>query len=108
MAGSEESLFEPPVGLVYRGGSDLTPRKFDVDIDSRTGLLKPTRGVSVHMDPKSLEKFGGAYRIKSLPEGLQLKQRGKDLNHYEIVPAEPMSFEQYAELLKRVILEGPV
>ncbi len=71
-------------------------------------MLKPTRGVSVHMDPRSVEKFGGAYRIKSLPKGLQLKQRGKDLNHYEIVPAEPMTFEQYAELLKRVILEGPI
>jgi hypothetical protein len=53
-----------------------------------------------------VKKFGGAYRVKEIPDELQIIQRGKDLSHYEIVPKNPMPLEKFVELLKKVKL-GP-
>jgi hypothetical protein len=33
-----------------------------------------------------------------------MQQRGRDPGHYELMPAEPMSFERYVELLQQVVL----
>jgi RHS repeat-associated protein len=90
--------------VVYRGGIDLTPRLGDVRIDKTTGLLRPTHGVSVFDDLSLAEPFGGAYQVEYLPEGLKIQQRGQNLHHYEIMPAEPMTFEAFAELLQQVVL----
>jgi hypothetical protein len=93
------ALFPPP-GL-FRGGADLTPRRgIDVLIDRNTGLLRTDRGVSLFDDPARVEQFGGAYRVESIPEGLKIQQRGRDLGHYELMPATPISFARYVELLK--------
>ena len=73
-------------------------------IDRNTGLLRTDRGVSLFVDPAKVERFGGAYRVEAIPEGLKMQQRGRDLGHYELVPAEPISFERYVELLKQVVL----
>ena len=94
----------PPQDLC-RGGADLTPRRgIDVLIDRNTGLLRTDRGISLFDDPTRVEQFGGAYRVESIPEGLQIQQRGRDPGHYELMPAEPISFERYVELLKQVVL----
>ena len=94
----------PPQAL-FRGGSNLTPRVgIDVLVDRNTGLLRTDRGISLFDDPAKVEHFGGAYKVEFIPEGLKIQQRGRDLGHYEVMPAEPMTFERYAELLKRVVL----
>ena len=73
-------------------------------MDNTTGLLKTTHGVSLNKDAAKLERFGGAYKVESLPEGLKIEQRGNDPMHYEIMPAVPMTFEKFGDLLKRVTL----
>ena len=94
----------PPQAL-FRGGADLTPRLgVDVLIDRNTGLLRTDRGISLFADPATVERFGGAYRVESIPAGLKMQQRGRDPSHYELIPAEPMSFERYVELLQQVVL----
>jgi hypothetical protein len=94
----------PPQAL-FRGGADLTPRLgIDVLIDRNTGLLRTDRGISLFADAAIVERFGGAYRVESIPEGLKMQQRGRDPGHYELMPAEPISFERYVELLQQVVL----
>jgi hypothetical protein len=94
----------PPQAL-FRGGADLTPRLgINVLIDRNTGLLRTDRGISLFADPATVERFGGTYRVESIPEGLKMQQRGRDPGHYELMPAEPMSFERYVELLQQVVL----
>ena len=96
----------PPQAL-FRGGADLTPRRgIDVLIDRNTGLLRTDRGISLFDDPAQVEQFGGAYRVESIPEGLTIQQRGRNPGHYELMPADPISFERYVELLKQVVLRS--
>jgi hypothetical protein len=92
--------------LVYRGGPILQPRSIDVKVDKNknTGLVQPGRGVSVSSDAVSLEKFGGAYQVESVPPELEVIQRGANPNHYEIVPRQAMTLERYKELLSQVKL----
>ncbi|MGZ4088718.1 MAG: hypothetical protein ACXVPD_14690 [Bacteroidia bacterium] len=47
-------------------------------------------------------KFGGAYEITTMPEELQVIQRGKDPSHFEIVPKKPISKEKFQELLNKI------
>jgi hypothetical protein len=90
---------------LFRGGSTLIPRLgIDVLIDKATGLLRTDRGVSVFDEAARVERFGGAYQVESIPSGLTVQQRGRDLGHYESIPAEPMTFERYAALLQQVVL----
>jgi len=96
-----------PIGPkpLFRGGSTLIPRLgLDVLVDQNTGLLRTDRGVSVFAEVERVERFGGAYQVASMPAGLTIQQRGRDLSHYEILPAEPMTFERYATLLQQVVL----
>ncbi len=94
----------PPQAL-FHGGPDLTPRLgIDVLIERSTGLLRTDRGISLFDDPAKVERFGAAYRVESFPEGLKMQQRGRDPGHYELMPAEPMTFERYVSLLKQVVL----
>jgi len=92
---------------VYRGGPDLMPTVRDVKIDQATGLLKPTHGISLNADSAALHRFGGAYEVMSVPEGLLIQQRGKRPGHYELTPAEAMTWERYVELLRKVVLKPP-
>lgn len=94
-----------PSGEYYRGGSSLTPRPNDVRVDPRTGLLEPTRGVSVLDKPEGLERFGGAYRVAATPDNLRIIRRGRDPHHYEIVPAYPMTQAEYEDALNQVVLD---
>jgi hypothetical protein len=90
---------------LFQSGTDLTFRLgIDVLIDCNTGLLRTDRGISLFADPATVERFGGAYRVASIPAGLKIQQRGRDASHYELMPAEPMSFERYVELLQHVVL----
>jgi RHS repeat-associated protein len=97
-AGSNEKNY-------YRGGGDFTIRDRDIKIDPQTGLLKTTHGISLNTDPNGLDKFGGAYRITNLPKSLKVIQRGKDENHYEVVPGEQMSKESFQKALNEITTE---
>lgn len=102
------SLQEPLVQCqYYRGGNSLAPKSNEVKIDKRTNKLKNTHGVSLFDLKKGLGKFGGTYEVKSIPDTLKIIQRGKDPNHFEIVPAEngKLDFEEFKNELGKVVLE---
>lgn len=99
----ENSIDQEP-SSVYRGGSTLIARPHDVKIDRVTGLLRKTHGVSVDSDANEVARFGGAFRVGALPQGLKLIQRGQRKSHYEIVPAHPMLFDEYQDLLAEIDL----
>lgn len=88
----------------YRGGGSLIPNLNEVRIDRVSGLVTPRRGVSIRSRKEGLERFGGAYRVTQLPADLQIIQSGRDPDHYEIIPKEPMMFERYESLLQKVVL----
>ncbi|ATW25301.1 hypothetical protein DCMF_11450 [Candidatus Formimonas warabiya] len=87
---------------VYRGGNDFTIKPGEVKIDKSTGLVTPQRGVSLNTDAGKMSKFGGAYKIDSMPEGLQIKQVGSDPGHFEIVPKYPMTQAEFQGKLNQI------
>jgi hypothetical protein len=90
---------------VYRGGNSFTLKSTDVKIDKSTGLVKSTHGVSLDVDPTTVGKFGGAYKITSIPDELQIIQRGGRAEHFEIVPKKDMPLETFQNLLHQVKTE---
>jgi hypothetical protein len=84
---------------------NLTPRRSEVRFDAATGLVQPHRGIPVFSRPDGLERFGSAYRVVSLPPELRIIQVGRDQNHYEIVPDHPMTFDEYADALQKIVLQ---
>lgn len=89
---------------IYRGGSSFQVKSGEIKIDPATGFVKTTHGVSLDVEPGTLVRFGGAYRIESLPEGLTIIPRGKRAEHYEIVPTYNMTVEQYQKLLNQIVV----
>ncbi|MCY9528554.1 hypothetical protein M5X04_04285 [Paenibacillus alvei] len=87
---------------VYRGGNSFQVKPNEVKIDKETGLVKTTHGISLDTNPNTISKFGGAYRIDSLPDGLKIIQRGSRLEHFEIVPSYNMPLKQFQELLNQI------
>ncbi|WP_322923213.1 polymorphic toxin-type HINT domain-containing protein [Paenibacillus campi] len=85
---------------VYRGGSSFTVRSMDVKIID--GQVQTNRGISLDVNPSTVEKFGGAYRIDFLPEGLKIIQRGQRVEHFEIVPDKPITLEEFQILLNQI------
>jgi hypothetical protein len=92
------------MGDYYRGGNSVCPRRNEVRFNRATGLLKTERGASVYDRPDNLERFGGAHRVTNVPESLRIVQRGQDPNHFEIVPANPMTFTEYEVELAKIVL----
>lgn len=88
----------------YRGGSTLRPRPGEVRFDPATGLLRSTHGISVFDRPDNLDRFGGAYEVKTLPDKLRIIQRGRDPHHLEVNPAVPMPPTEYEEALQQIVL----
>ncbi|MBR6395606.1 MAG: hypothetical protein IKS09_01415, partial [Lachnospiraceae bacterium] len=87
---------------LYRGGNSFEVRPADIRIDPNTGLVQPTHGLSVNVDPNAVVQFGGAYRIDELPKGLTVIQRGNRPGHFEIVPEYPMPIDIYQYLLRQI------
>jgi hypothetical protein len=95
-----EGGLNPKETPVFRGGSSMQARPVDVKT-TPTGMVKPTRGVSLNTDPNSLARFGEVRQIKSIPEGLKIVQQGRP-GHYELVPTTEMTMERYQNLLNQV------
>ena len=87
---------------VYRGGNSFTVKPNEIKIDPKTGMVKTTHGVSLDVNASTVSKFGGAYRIDSLPDGLKIIQRGGRAEHFEIVPAYDMPLDQFQKLLNQI------
>lgn len=88
----------------FRGGVSLEPLPGEVKIDPATGMVQPTHGISVWNRPDNLERFGGAYRVTNLPAELKIIQRGRNPNHFEIVPVLPMALAEYEDALAKIVL----
>ena len=88
-------------GDFYRGGSDFTATGSDVRI-GKDGLLKTTHGISINKSAAAISRFGVPHKITSIPNGLDIIQRGVNPMHYEIVPAFEMSMSQYHQLLSLI------
>ena len=97
---------DPTKVKVFRGGKSFDVRPIDVKLDKTTGLVIPTKGLSLDLLPSNVERFGGAHEITSIPKELKIIQRGERLEHFEIVPREPMTPEAFQELTKKVTTRG--
>ncbi|MBI2808494.1 MAG: hypothetical protein HYX68_26200 [Planctomycetes bacterium] len=60
--------------------------------------------MSVYDRPENLDRFGGAFLLTNVPESVQIIQQGRDPTHYEIVPASPMTMDDYEEALSKIVL----
>jgi hypothetical protein len=65
-------------------------------------MVTGTHGVSLDVNPNTVSKFGGAYEIDSLPDGLKIIQRGSRAEHFEIVPTKPMTVDEFQGLLNQI------
>lgn len=68
---------------------DFTPKPGETKIDAASGTVKPTHGVSVFDNPDSVSSKGYVPHevdMKSVPDSLQIQQRGSDPAHFEIMP----------------------
>jgi hypothetical protein len=91
-------------GNFYRGGKTLKPKPREVKIDPVTGLVLPQRGVSVFNRPDNLDRFGGAFLLTNVPDSLRIIQQGRDPTHHEIVPAAPITMDDYEAALNCIVL----
>ena len=87
---------------VYRRVKDFTVKPNEIKIDTKTELIKDTHGVSVDVNPDTVAKFGEAYKIDSLLEGLKIIQRGLRPEHFEIALSTPMTLEEFQQLLNLI------
>jgi len=93
---------DPTKRPVYRGGKDMTLKGKEVKLNAE-GKVQPSHGPSLDVDPANVARFeGGAQRIKSIPSELKIIQRGQRMEHFEIVPREPMEPELFQQLLNKV------
>ena len=72
---------------------------------AKDGLVQPTHGISLETDPSGLARFGIVNKVKSIPDELQIIQRGKRDTHFEVVPKQQMTIDRFQELLKQIVLE---
>jgi hypothetical protein len=110
-AGAASALRKSVPTNFFRGGTSLQAR-LGVDVKAAAdGLIHPlakngkAQGLSININPKDLfiQKYGGAFPLKSLPDGLQVIQSGKP-GHYVIAPEVPMPFEDFQKLLDKIEL----
>lgn len=85
---------------------DVKPNEYKVKKDGKVDSDRVTgRGLSLSTNKARMQSFGGAYRVVWYPPTLQILQRGRDPEHYEIIPALPMTPDEYQAELNKVKLE---
>jgi hypothetical protein len=90
---------------VFRGGGDLTPKYHLGEVKIKNGKVQPIRGVSLELDPADAAKHGVPHRVTSIPDELEIVQRGKRPGHHELRPKVEMPVDRFEELVKQVVLE---
>jgi RHS repeat-associated protein len=93
---------DPSQVRVFRGGNSFKLKPGEVKIDPTTGMVKPSRGLSLDINPDNLARFGGARQITSVPNDLKIVQVGNRLEHFEVVPRLPMPESRFQELLGQI------
>src|SRR5437870_6430341 len=83
--GKPGEVIDPTKVDVYRGGRSLEVKPGEIRV-GKDGLAQPTHGLSLETDPSILSRFGSASKVKSIPDELQIIQRGKRDTHLEAVP----------------------
>lgn len=81
-------------GDFYRGARagdspSFIPKSNEFKVDPDTGFVKPTHGVSIFDNPESVSRNGFVphrVNLDSVPDSLQIIQRGGDKRHFEITP----------------------
>jgi len=96
-------VLDASMPTLYRGGNRFVPKPGEFRLNP-DGTVKTGYGLSVNTDSDAMvEQFGSATQIKGLPTGLTAIQRGKNLAHWEIVPAEEgYTMEEVLELLDKI------
>ncbi|MEO7596093.1 MAG: RHS repeat-associated core domain-containing protein, partial [Byssovorax sp.] len=106
--GSSPTVTVDPLGMVpdvFRGGYSLDVHKGEYKPRKEAGDLTG-RGISTWNTPEKVEKFGGAFKVVSVPDSLEVAQRGNNKDHYEIIAKKPgMTEEEYKNAVKEVKLE---
>ncbi len=69
--------------------------------DEANRIVAPGQGISLFNDPITAARGKESYQISSLPDGLEIIQRGQP-GHYEIAPSFEMHFDDYRSLLNQV------
>ncbi|MGY3449862.1 RHS repeat domain-containing protein [Bradyrhizobium sp. USDA 4353] len=100
-------------GRFYRGARvgeapSFVPRPQDFQVDRQTGLVKEGYGLSVFNNAESLRSKGFIpYEVdqSSIPDSLRIIQRGRDPNHFEIVPqvGAKLTPEQYIQACSSIV-----
>jgi hypothetical protein len=83
----------------------LTPKYHLGEVKIKNGKVQPIRGVSLELDPAEAAKHGAPHPVKSIPDELEIVQRGKRPSHPELRPKVEIPVERFEELLKQVVLE---
>ncbi len=104
-------------GTYYRGSKAGQPVTFtakpnEFKVDPKTGIVKPTHGVSLFDNEQSIAGKGfepNEVDPESVPDTLQIKQRGNDPKHFEIMPADEAKLtpEQYQNELSKLKTKSP-
>jgi hypothetical protein len=58
-------------------------------------------GGNVNPNDQFIQKYGGAFTVTSVPDGLKVVPDGR-VGHFVIAPTSPMTFETYQGLLNQV------
>jgi RHS repeat-associated protein len=91
---------------VFRGGTDFTlkPGEFRVTPNG----VYPAKGLSLNADPFKAVPYGGAYRIVSIPDGLDIIHTPSKANpmHFDVIPKDlSISDEGFQNLLNKIKIE---
>jgi hypothetical protein len=94
IAGNTPVLVHNCGGEYYRGAKpgeepSFVPRPNDYKVDTNTGFVKDTHGVSVFDNPGSVSRNNYVPHqidMDTVPDSLRIIQRGNDPRHFEIVP----------------------
>jgi len=91
---------------IFRGGADFTlkPGEFKVTPNGKY----PARGLSLNADASKVANYGGAKKITSVPNGLEIIHTPSNANpqHFDIIPRDrTISQEQFQSLLNQIKVE---
>lgn len=64
----------------------------------------PDTANEAHLDvvPENVARFGGAHRVTHIPAELKIIQRGSRIEHFEVVPRQPMTEGKFQQLLDAI------
>ena len=95
----------PLAGGLKNTGLTVTANHATAPPSCGTGNVKTTHNVSVFDNPVSVINKGfepNKIDMSKISDKLKIIQRGNDLKHFEIVPAQPMPLVDYINELAKI------